>query len=155
MYLAFNGFTSQIPFFYGRVVFCRTWLEGACYLLSKILLRSFLEFWRQFQHVSLCRLLSKNSILFMGEILGSLATVSAHLVMLTAVQELGNLIPISSHKKGTTSGAKALANYLAPSSSSSGHATQWPTFLSPSTWLWSAVSLTLSWLPLAVSRCAC
>ena len=35
MYLTFNGFTSQIPFFYGRAVFCRTWLEGTCYLLSK------------------------------------------------------------------------------------------------------------------------
>ena len=40
-------------------------------------------------------------------------------------------IPISSDETGTTSGAKASANHLAPSSSSSspGHATQWPTFL--------------------------
>ena len=35
MYLAFNWFTLQIPFFYGWVAFCRSWLEGTCYLLSK------------------------------------------------------------------------------------------------------------------------
>ena len=51
---------------------------------------------------------------------------------LTATSILKNkfFIPISSDEKGTTSGAKALANHLAPSSSSSSsRATQWPTFL--------------------------
>ena len=72
----------------------------------------------------------------------------------TSVLKTEFFIPISSDEKGTTSDAKASANHLAPSPSSSSHATQWPTFLSPSTGLWSAGSLTLSWLSLAVSRCA-
>ena len=132
MYLSFSK--SSFPrflSFMGERRFFRIWWEGTCYLLSKDSFRSSPEFRRQFQHVSLRRLLSTNSILFTGEVPGSLATVSTHLVTLTAVQELRNLIPISSDKKGTTSGAKALANHLAPSSSSTsfGHATQWPTFL--------------------------
>ena len=88
--------------------------------------------------------------------LGVSATVSIHLVRPTAVLELNSfhwrgtrkffgirsahpltatsilkteiLYHISSDEKGTTSGTKASANHLAPSSSSSGHATQWPAF---------------------------
>ena len=91
---------------------------------------------------------------------GVLATVSIHLVTPTAVPELPFFsptrylgvsfgikaacpltatsvlktkffIPISSDEKGTTSGAKASANHLAPSSSS-GRATQWLAFPSSS-----------------------
>ena len=136
MYLSFSK--SSFPRFLsftGERRFFRIWREGNCCLLSKDSFRSSPEFRWQFQHVSLRRLLSKNSILFTGEVPGGLATVSAHLVTPTAVQELASLIPISSAENGTTSGTKASANHLAPSSSSStssGRATQWPAFPSSS-----------------------
>ena len=93
---------------------------------------------------------------------GVSATVSTHFVTLTAVPELNSFhgrgtleffgirsarpltmtsvlktkffIPISSDETGTTSDAKASANHLVPSSSSSspGRATQWPAFPSSS-----------------------
>ena len=133
MYLSFSkssfpGFLS----FTGERRFFRIWREGTCYLLSKDSFRYSPEFRRKFRRVSLRRLLSKNSILFTGQVPGSLATVATYLVTPTAVQELRNLIPISSDEKATTSGAEASANHLDPSSSSStssSHATQWPTFL--------------------------
>ena len=102
MYLAFNGFTSQIPFFYGRAVFWRIWLEGTRYLLV-----------RRF-----CSVLSGAG--------WKPTSLSADFCPQTDF-----FIPISSDEKGTTSGAKASANHLAPCSfsTSSGHATQWPTFL--------------------------
>ena len=155
MYLAFNWFTLQIIFCHGRVLFSRNWLEGTCYLLVQ-------EF---------CSALS-----------GVSATASTHLVSPTAVPELnGNraqsffgirsarpltatsvlktkfFIPISSDEKGTTSGTKASANHwllLPPHPQPVVLLNDLHSLLRP-TRSWSAGSLTLFWLPLAVSRCAC
>ena len=101
MYLAFNWFTSLILLFYGRAVFCRTWLEGT-YLLVQ----------------GFCSALSGGS--------WKPTSLSVDFCLQTEF-----FIPISSDENGTTSGAKASANHLAPSSSStsSRHATQWPTTL--------------------------
>ena len=101
MYLVFSWFTSQTLIFYGRAAFCRTWLEGTCYLLVK----------------GFCSTLSGAG--------WKPTSLSADFCPQTEF-----FIPISSDEKGTTSGAKALANHLATSSSSTsfGHATQWPTF---------------------------
>ena len=105
MYLAFNGFTSQIPFFYGGAAFCRTWLEGTCYLLSK------------------------DSVPLFPPGAGWKPTS----LSVDFCPQTEFFIPISSYEKSTTSGAKASANHLAPFSSSTGHGTQWPTFPSPPT----------------------
>ena len=134
MYLSFSKSSFPRALSYtGKRRFFRIWREGTCYLLSKDSFRFCPEFRRQFQHVSLRRLLSKNSIFFVGDT-RKFGYNSAHLFTPTAVQELINLIPISSDEKGTTSSAKASANHLAPSSSSTsfGHATQWSAFPSSS-----------------------
>ena len=89
MYLAFNGFTSQIPFFYVRAAFCRTWLEGTCYLLFK-----------------------DSFSIFPG------AGWKPTSLSVDFYPQTEFFIPISSDEKGTTSTAKASANHLAPSSSS-------------------------------------
>ena len=79
-----------------------------------------------------------DSVIFCPKILfhSFLANKSARLFTPAAVLKLEILFQISSDKKALFLAWKARANYLAPSSSStsSGHATQCPTFLSPSTW---------------------
>ena len=131
MYLAFNWFTSRILFFYRRAVFCRIWREGTCYLLSKDSFRSSPEFRQQLQHILSRRLLSQNFHSFRRRDPGVFGIRSHVLSRRPPSKKLTNLIPISSDEKGSTSGAKTSANHLAPSSSSTsfGHATQWPTFL--------------------------
>ena len=134
LYLAFfEGFTSQIPFFYGRVAFCRIWLKAI--LLSSVQrLCSTLspEFWLINQHISSRWLLSKNwrFFLWVSEP-GVFGIRSAHPFMATSVLKTENPFPNFLWRKGPTSSAKASANHLAPSSSStpSSRATQWPTFL--------------------------
>ena len=62
--------------------------------------------------------------------------VNWRLYLSISVPKLKSLIPISFDEKGTTSGAKASANHLAPFfliSISSGHAPQWAAFSSLST----------------------
>ena len=144
----FDGFLLRFLFFCGLAGFCGAWLEGTGYLLSK-----------------------DSAPLLFPEFL---ATASTHLVTQTAVPELNSFhrkgtreffgirssrpltvtsilktkffIPISSDEKGTTSGAEASANHLAPSSSSPSpvvlfndlHSLLRPTKLG----LWSADSLT-------------
>ena len=110
MYLAFNGFASQIPFFYGRAAFCRTRLEGTCYLLSKdsvpLFPRSGLEtdlFIRRFQ--------SPNWKSFSQFPLSKRTYFSA--LRLWPI-----ICPLSSSSSSSTS---------------SGHAAQWPAFPSPFT----------------------
>ena len=89
-YLVFNWFISLILFCYGRVVFCRNWLEGTRYLLVQ-------EF---------CSALFPEF----------LAPVSTHLVTPTAVPELTEkiLFPISSDEEDLFFGFRPLANHLAP-----------------------------------------
>ena len=147
MYLAFNWFTSQILFFYGRAAFCTIWREGTCYLLSKDSFRSSPEFRRQFQHILSRRLLSQNFHSFRGRDPGFFGIRSARPFTVTSLLKTQFFIPIFTDEKGTTSGAKTSANHFAPFfliSISPGHATQWPTFLlrPPNLGLWSVDSLT-------------
>ena len=87
MYLAFNGFTSQIPFFYGRAAFCRTWLEGTCYLLSKDS-ASFFPPERAGNRLLYLPISVSKLNSFCGQGTWNLATVSTHLITPTAVQEV-------------------------------------------------------------------
>ena len=126
MYLSFNGFTSQILFFYGRTVFCRTWLEGTCYLLVQDS-ASLFPAGAGWKPTSLSVDVSLQTQFFSrASEPGVFSIRSAPPFTATSVLKNEFFISISSDEKATTSGAKASANHLAPSSSStsSGHATQ-------------------------------
>ena len=131
-YHFFEEFISKIPFFYGRAVFCRIWWEGTCYLLSKILSalpRSFSDIFNTPCHADCCtRTQFFSPARYPGFFFG---IRSARPLTATSDLKIKFFIPISPDEKDTTSGTKASANHLAPSSSSTsfGHATQWPTFL--------------------------
>ena len=125
-YLAFNWFISQILIFYGRAVFCRIWREGTGYLLSKILSALPRSFGNSSTHLvtstavpALNSFHRRGTRQFFG--IRSVRPLTA-----TSVLKSKFFILISSDEKGTTFGAKASANHLAPSSSSSstGRATQ-------------------------------
>ena len=125
MYLAFNWFTSQILFFYGRAVFYRTWLEGTCYLLVQGFCSTLSG--AGWKPTSLSAHFCPQTQFFLREGEPRVFGIrSARPFTATSVLKTKFSIPISSDKKGTTSGAKAFANHLAPSSSSSttDHATQ-------------------------------
>ena len=130
MYLSFSwGLLRRFLSFTGERYFSRIWLKA-------ILLSSVQRF---------CSTLSPER------------AVNRRLYPSISVLKLKIPLQISSDEKALFLARKALANHLAPfsSSTSSGHATQRPTFPSPSTRLWSAGSLTCILTALAVSRWAC
>ena len=100
----------------------------------KILFYSFPGAWLTWSP-SLANFCPELKILLAGVRPRVLANKSAHLFTPNYVLKLKSLFQISSDEKILFSALKASANHLAPSSSttSSGHATQWPTLPSPST----------------------
>ena len=112
-------------------MFCRIWRDGTCYLLSKILSalpRSFDDNFNTSCHAECC---PRTEFFSRANESGGFGIRSARPLTTTSVLKTKFFIPISSGEMGTTYGAKASANHLAPSSSftSFGEATQWPTFL--------------------------
>ena len=130
MYLAFNWFTSQILFFYGRAAFCRTWLEGTYYLLVQGFCSTLSGAGLKPTSLS-ADFCPKTPFFSQAGERRVFGIRSARPFTAISVLKTKFFIPISADEKGTTSGVKASTNHLAPSSSStsSGHATQWPAFL--------------------------
>ena len=110
VYLAsLTGFFWEYFLFYGLAGFCTAWLEDTRYLLVQNSFCFSPEFWRQFQYILSCQMLSWNAALLLHPEFWHEIT---HLVTATHVLKTPFFFPISADEKGA-SGFRVLANHLA------------------------------------------